>query len=78
MRPAKSRPSYIINYIGSKEKLVDSIWKHTPDGGSSVLDAFFGSAVVAYMYKRPGASRQSAVHAETRRPLVVQLGSSAG
>ena len=48
--PAK-RPSYITNYIGSKQKLVDWIWKHTPDGVSSVLDAFFGSAVVAYMHK---------------------------
>ena len=51
--PAK-RPSYITNYIGSKQKLVDWIWKHTPDGVSSVLDAFSGSAVVAYMYKSKG------------------------
>ena len=48
------RPSYITNYIGSKQKLVDWIWKHTPDGVSSVLDAFSGSAVVAYMYKTRG------------------------
>ena len=48
------RPSYITNYIGSKQKLVDWIWKHTPDGVSSVLDAFSGSAVVAYMYKTKG------------------------
>ena len=39
------RPSYITNYIGSKQKLVEWIWKHTPDGVSSVLDAFSGSAV---------------------------------
>ena len=51
--PAK-RPSYITNYIGSKQKLVDWIWKHTPDGVSSVLDAFSGSGVVAYMYKTKG------------------------
>ncbi len=51
--PAK-RPSYITNYIGSKQKLVDWIWKHTPDGVSSVLDAFSGSSVVAYMYKTKG------------------------
>ncbi len=51
--PAK-RPNYITNYIGSKQKLVDWIWKHTPDGVSSVLDAFSGSAVVAYMYKTKG------------------------
>ena len=49
-----NRPSYITNYIGSKQKLVDWIWKHTPDGVSSVLDAFSGSAVVAYMYKTKG------------------------
>ena len=48
------RPSYITNYIGSKQKLVDWIWKHTPEGVSSVLDAFSGSAVVAYMYKTKG------------------------
>ena len=48
------RPSYITNYIGSKQKLVDWIWKHTPDGVSSVLDAFSGSAVVAYLYKTKG------------------------
>ena len=48
------RPSYITNYMGSKQKLVDWIWKHTPDGVSTVLDAFSGSAVVAYMYKTKG------------------------
>ena len=48
------RPSYVTNYIGSKQKLVDWIWKYTPDGVSSVLDAFSGSAVVAYMYKTKG------------------------
>lgn len=51
--PAK-RPKYITNYIGSKQKLVDWIWKHTPEGVGSVLDAFSGSAVVAYMYKTKG------------------------
>jgi adenine-specific DNA-methyltransferase len=51
--PAK-RPKYITNYIGSKQKLVDWIWKHTPEGVVSVLDAFSGSAVVAYMYKTKG------------------------
>ncbi len=54
--PADKRPKYITNYIGSKQKLVDWIWKHTPDGVSSVLDAFSGSAVVAYMYKTKGLS----------------------
>jgi len=48
------RPKYITNYIGSKQKLVDWIWKHTPDKVGSVLDAFSGSAVVAYMYKSKG------------------------
>lgn len=47
-------PKYITNYIGSKQKLVDWIWRNTPDGVSSVLDAFSGSAVVAYMYKSKG------------------------
>ncbi|MCL4552520.1 MAG: DNA adenine methylase [Candidatus Marsarchaeota archaeon] len=52
--PEDKRPKYITNYIGSKQKLVDWIWKHTPEGVSSVLDAFSGSAVVAYMYKTKG------------------------
>ena len=52
--PADKRPNYITNYIGSKQKLVDWIWKHTPEGVSSVLDAFTGSSVVAYMYKTKG------------------------
>ncbi|MDK9699951.1 MAG: DNA adenine methylase [bacterium] len=46
--------SYVTNYIGSKQKLVDWIWAHTPQGVQSVLDAFSGSAVVGYMYKRKG------------------------
>ncbi|MHB9037890.1 MAG: DNA adenine methylase [Armatimonadota bacterium] len=52
--PEDQRPKYITNYIGSKQKLVDWIWKHTPEDVSSVLDAFSGSAVVAYMYKTKG------------------------
>lgn len=52
--PEDQRPKYITNYIGSKQKLVDWIWKHTPEDVSSVLDAFSGSAVVAYMYKTRG------------------------
>ncbi len=51
--PAK-RQKYITNYIGSKQKLADWIWKHTPEGVGSVLSAFSGSAVVAYMYKTKG------------------------
>ncbi len=51
---AQDLPRYITNYIGSKQKLVDWIWGHTPDGVKSVLDAFSGSAVVAYMYKSKG------------------------
>ncbi len=53
-QPPEKRPKYITNYIGSKQKLVDWIWRNTPDGVSSVLDAFSGSAVVAYMYKSKG------------------------
>lgn len=52
--PSEKRPKYITNYIGSKQKLVDWIWKHTPDGVGTVVDAFSGSAVVAYMYKAKG------------------------
>ncbi len=50
----EKRPKYITNYIGSKQKLVDWIWKHTPEGVGTVVDAFSGSAVVAYMYKAKG------------------------
>lgn len=53
-QPPEKRPKYINNYLGSKQKLVDWIWHNTPDGVSSVLDAFSGSAVVAYMYKSKG------------------------
>ena len=52
--PPEKRPKYITNYIGSKQKLVDWIWKHTPEGVGTVVDAFSGSAVVAYMYKAKG------------------------
>jgi adenine-specific DNA-methyltransferase len=38
--PADKRPKYITNYIGSKQKLADWIWKHAPEGFASVLDAF--------------------------------------
>jgi len=51
---ARDLPPYITNYIGSKQKLADWIWAQTPDGVGSVLDAFSGSAVVAYMYKTKG------------------------
>ena len=52
--PEDQRPKYITNYIGSKQKLIDWIWKHTPEGVASVIDAFSGSGVVAYMYKTKG------------------------
>ncbi|MDP8238477.1 MAG: DNA adenine methylase, partial [Candidatus Hatepunaea meridiana] len=51
---ASDLPLYITNYIGSKQKLVDWIWVHTPDSVKSVLDAFSGSAVVGYMFKTKG------------------------
>lgn len=51
---ARGLPPYVTNYIGSKQKLADWIWAQTPDGVDSVLDAFSGSAVVAYMYKTKG------------------------
>jgi len=50
----EQRPKYITNYVGSKQKLVDWIWKHTPEWVESAADAFSGSAVVAYMYKTKG------------------------
>jgi adenine-specific DNA methylase len=50
----KKRPKYVATYVGSKQKLVDWIWRSTPEGVKSVLDAFSGSAVVAYMYKTKG------------------------
>ena len=50
----EERPKYVATYIGSKQKLIDWIWQSTPDGVKSVLDAFSGSAVVAYMYKTKG------------------------
>jgi len=56
------RPKYITNYIGSKQKLTDWIWKATPDDAASAVDAFSGSAVVAYMYKSKGLG----VHAVDR------------
>lgn len=50
----EERPRYITNYIGSKQKLTDWIWKSTPDDVATAVDAFSGSAVVAYMYKTHG------------------------
>lgn len=48
------RPKYTTNYIGSKQKLLDWIWQNVPEGAESALDAFTGSAVVAYMFKSKG------------------------
>jgi len=56
------RPKYITNYIGSKQKLTEWIWKSTPDDVDTAVDAFSGSSVVAYMYKTLGL----AVHAIDR------------
>ncbi|HRR82688.1 MAG TPA: DNA adenine methylase, partial [Planctomycetota bacterium] len=53
-REEEERPKYVATYIGSKQKLIDWIWRSTPEGVKSVLDAFSGSAVVAYMYKTKG------------------------
>ncbi len=50
----EKRPKYITNYIGSKQKLVDWIWRNTPQDVKSVVDAFSGSGVVGYMYKSKG------------------------
>jgi len=45
---------YSANYIGSKMRLVNWIWSHTPPQMDSVLDAFSGSSVVGYTYKTKG------------------------
>jgi len=51
---ASDLPKYITNYIGSKQKLIDWIWQNTPEDVKSVFDAFGGSNVVGFMYKRRG------------------------
>ena len=56
---SEERPKYITNYIGSKQKLVDWIWKATPDNTKSAVDAFSGSSVIGYMYKSKGLAVQS-------------------
>jgi len=58
----EERPRYITNYIGSKQKLTDWIWKSTPDDVQTAVDAFSGSSVVAYMFKTHGLG----VHAVDR------------
>ena len=50
----EERPKYVATYVGSKQKLIDWIWRSTAEGVKSALDAFSGSAVVAYMYKTKG------------------------
>ena len=56
---AEDRPKYITNYIGSKQKLTDWIWKSTPDDLQTAADAFSGSSVVGYMYKTHGLGVQA-------------------
>lgn len=56
---AAKRPKYVTNYIGSKQKLIEWIWRHTPDEAETVVDAFSGSSVVGYMYKLKGLSVHS-------------------
>jgi adenine-specific DNA-methyltransferase len=55
----EERPKYITNYIGSKQKLTDWIWKATPEDAASAADAFSGSSVVGYMYKTHGLAVHS-------------------
>ncbi|HIF03052.1 MAG TPA: hypothetical protein EYQ84_07070 [Nitrospinaceae bacterium] len=52
-------PKYITNYIGSKQKLIDWIWQNTPEDVKSVFDAFGGSNVVGFLYKRKGLSQKT-------------------
>jgi len=55
----EERPKYITNYIGSKQKLIDWIWKSTPESPKSPGDAVSGSSVVGYMYKSKGLAVNS-------------------
>ena len=48
---SEERPKYVATYIGSKQKLVDWIWRNTPEGVKRAFHAFCGSAVVGYMFK---------------------------
>lgn len=57
--PEDQRPRYVTDYIGSKQRLLDWIWRNTPDGIGSVLDAFAGSSAVGYMYKTKGMAVQA-------------------
>ena len=56
---AKDLPIYITNFIDSKQKLTDWIWKNTPEGVKSVLDAFSGSAWVVLNRKQTDTSPTS-------------------
>lgn len=52
-RPA-DKVTYRTNYVGSKQRLLDWLWSKTPRDVKTVIDAFSGSAAVAYMYKTKG------------------------
>ena len=39
----EERPKYVTNYIGSKQKLTDWIWRSTLDDVQTAVDAFSGS-----------------------------------
>jgi len=51
---SSEKAKYESNYIGSKRRLTNWIWKYTPKETKSVIDGFSGSAIVGYMYKTNG------------------------
>jgi len=65
----EERPKYVATYIGSKQKLVDWIWRNTPDGVKSAFDAFCGSAVVGYMFKTKGLRVVAATNRSIEGPV---------
>lgn len=52
--PQAKEKNYRTNYRGSKKKLIDYIINMTPKDVKSIYDAFTGSGIVAYEYKRRG------------------------
>lgn len=52
--PSEKRAEYITNYIGPRQKPLDWTWRNTPQDEKSAMDAFSGSAVIAYKFKSKG------------------------
>jgi hypothetical protein len=56
---SEDQPKYVTNYIGSKQKLIEWIWEHTPKDTKTVFDAFNGSAVVAESFFKTSLTNAS-------------------